>query len=71
MQDLSLLLLFGLSLEVVLHFLLFVYSVIQKIKADNSVAQIDENHYYGNDGMEMDSIRDHRVVDTNEYYDTY
>ena len=30
--------------------------------------QIDENYYYG-DGGNMDSIRDHRVVDCNDYYD--
>ena len=55
-----------LSVTLILVVLLVIISKLRKSKEEED-PKIEENFYYGDEGN-MDSIRDHCVVDINDYY---
>ena len=51
----------------ILAVVIFALCILRRGKEEED-PKIDENYYYGDDGN-RESIRDHRVVDNNDYYD--
>ena len=68
-MDINIFLALSVSLAVIriLAVVIFALCILRKGKEEEDL-EIDENYYYGDDGN-MESIRDHRVVDNNDYYD--